>query len=151
MQYRPILLTLKRTNRVKTWKELSQTFEIIFEAAQDVAHQKVIGNITSIQPEGWPLLPALPAVIQNPSPSQELISNQELKKWGDENLMTIPLLKRQIAARYTNMHFTETLETVFLQRNHPTFFDKPVAFEDLSRSYVYLASFPLECGELSSQ
>lgn len=61
-------------------------------------------------------------------------------------LFTIPGLKHDIEEGYSEMHFEETLAKVYENNDHPQYANTTVAFQYLSRSFLYFISLPESCG-----
>lgn len=124
-----------------------QGFQKTFELAQDVAHGKVITQITNLEAEAWPQLDHIPHKTANLTAVEEHQHLQELlHSWTKGNFFTIPRLKTEIRTRYAHMHFNQTMEAINLDRSHQ-FVNDFVAFKHLSLSFLHRSSLPTSCGE----
>lgn len=93
-----------------------QKYERVFENAQDVALDRIMANLTHAQLEVWPSLGPLPS---EPDKGEERSKYLErLRKWRDDNLMTIPHLKFRIEGKYRNMFDEETFRSLYKSSNY---------------------------------
>lgn len=147
--YKPFIKTatyfllLSQTKRQGMWAD----FEDHFEAAQDAAHVRVIANITGLDITVWPPLPPLPVLPHNHTPAEQHAFEAELSVWTQNNVHTIPHAKHAIEMEYSDMHFRETLNEIYLKSDYSDYANDSVAFETLSLSFLYLTALPLYCRE----
>lgn len=119
----------------------------MFETAQDEANRDIVNDIANLPAEAWPVLAVFPVAPNGTDSHEHDEYNSKLEKWGAENLLTIPYLKHKIEGDYQDSHFNRTLEAVWLQNGDANFVDHSLAFEKLTRVFVYVASLPLHCGQ----
>lgn len=132
-------------HRVKEWHRMWKKFEKVFEIAQNVAHHKVIGKVANLPIDHWPIPPPFPVKMHNPTQEEKATFEQKLLKWTQQHLFTIPNLQHGIAISFTDMHYNETLQAVYRERNHPTWADDESGYHKLSLSFLYRSSLPSYC------
>lgn len=137
-------------NRKDNWNLHWNKFEGIWRSAEHIAHGIVINNITSRIVQVWPTLPPLPLILsQNATTAEKNAYNSEMVAWGDTNLLIIPKIQYKIRTEYDSMHYREAVAEVNLRREDSEFANNSVAFQHLSRAFMYRSSLPGRCSKYS--
>lgn len=134
------------TNRDE-WSTMWETFESTFESASDEAHAKVLSAIANLDAESWPTIASPPVQPHDATPAQQKDYHQQLQNWFNDNLFTIPVLQFGIKAQYQDMFYIEMLDAVYLKLAKSSFAKDPLAFENLTRAFLYRVALPAECSE----
>lgn len=124
-----------------------EEFKETFAKSQAQAHNTVITGVTELPIEVWPPLDPLPELPHNATPAQQHEFDEKLQRWSDSNLLTLSKLRHQTLIKFDDLHYSTTLDLIYLEQAHSAYGNDSMAFEHLTRSFLLRISLPHYCGE----